>query len=54
MARRIHVLPNLLTLGNAFCGLLALAKAIDALALSRDDPIDSLRRLCAADRHDCE
>src|SRR5262245_20254693 len=35
--RRISALPNLLTLGNAFCGLLAIAKAIDALALSRDD-----------------
>ena len=39
MAKRIHVLPNLITLANAFCGLLALAKAIDALALSREDPI---------------
>jgi CDP-diacylglycerol--serine O-phosphatidyltransferase len=37
--RRIHLLPNLITLGNAFCGLLALAKAIDALALSGDDPV---------------
>jgi CDP-diacylglycerol--serine O-phosphatidyltransferase len=36
--RRITALPNLLTLGNAFCGLLALAKAIDALALSGADP----------------
>jgi CDP-diacylglycerol---serine O-phosphatidyltransferase len=36
--RRITALPNLLTLGNAFCGLLALAKAIDALALSGSDP----------------
>lgn len=32
--RRIHLLPNLITLGNAFCGLLALAKAIDALAFT--------------------
>jgi CDP-diacylglycerol--serine O-phosphatidyltransferase len=30
--RRIHLLPNLLTLANAFCGLLALTKGIDALA----------------------
>ncbi len=37
MGRRIRLLPNLITLGNAFCGLLALAKAIDALALSGDD-----------------
>lgn len=31
--RRITALPNLMTLANAFCGLLALAKGIDALAL---------------------
>jgi len=29
--RKIHILPNLLTLANAFCGLLAIAKGIDAL-----------------------
>ncbi len=32
--RRVHLLPNLITLANAFCGLLALAKGIDALTLS--------------------
>lgn len=37
--KRIHVLPNLITLANAFCGLLALAKAIDALTHSGQDPI---------------
>jgi len=39
--RRISALPNLLTLGNAFCGLLALAKAIDALTPSAgvSDPL---------------
>lgn len=31
--RRITALPNLMTLANAFCGLLALSKGIDALAL---------------------
>lgn len=36
--REIIALPNLLTLANAFCGLLAIAKAIDALALSGTDP----------------
>lgn len=36
--RRISALPNLLTLGNAFCGLLAISKAIDALVLSAGDP----------------
>jgi CDP-diacylglycerol--serine O-phosphatidyltransferase len=30
--RKIQLLPNLITLGNAFCGLLAMSKAIDALA----------------------
>lgn len=34
--RRITALPNLLTLANAFCGLLAVAKAIDALVLAGD------------------
>jgi len=32
--KRIYLLPNLITLANAFCGLLAMAKAVDALALS--------------------
>ena len=36
--RKIHILPNLLTLANAFCGLLAIAKGIDALVLSSTDP----------------
>jgi CDP-diacylglycerol---serine O-phosphatidyltransferase len=36
--RKIHILPNLLTLANAFCGLLAIAKGIDALVLSSGDP----------------
>lgn len=36
--RRIAVLPHLLTLGNAFCGLLALSKAVDALALTGANP----------------
>lgn len=30
--RKIQLLPNLITLGNAFCGLVAMSKAIDALA----------------------
>ena len=33
--RRITLLPNLLTLANAFCGLLAVSKGIDALAHSQ-------------------
>lgn len=36
--KRINLLPNLITLANAFCGLLALAKGIDALASSVDSP----------------
>ncbi|MEO0651255.1 MAG: CDP-alcohol phosphatidyltransferase family protein [Planctomycetota bacterium] len=35
--RSIYLLPNLITLANAFCGLLALAKAIDALAYAPTD-----------------
>lgn len=35
--RKIHLLPNLLTLANAFCGLLAICKGIDALAGSGAD-----------------
>ena len=35
--RKIQLLPNLITLANAFCGLLALSKAIDALAYSGGD-----------------
>jgi len=38
-SRRAQLLPNLVTLGNAFCGLLALSKAIDALTLSGEHPI---------------
>jgi len=36
--RSVQILPNLITLANAFCGLLALAKAIDALTLSAASP----------------
>ncbi|MBK7645366.1 MAG: CDP-alcohol phosphatidyltransferase family protein [Planctomycetes bacterium] len=36
--RKIHLLPNLITLGNSFCGLLAIAKGIDALAFAQTDP----------------
>jgi CDP-diacylglycerol---serine O-phosphatidyltransferase len=35
--RTIIALPNLLTLANAFCGLLAIAKGIDALEFSKTD-----------------
>ena len=37
-SRPAQLLPNLITLGNAFCGLLALSKAIDALTLSAAAP----------------
>ncbi len=36
---RVQIVPHLITLANAFCGLLALAKGIDALTLSGADPI---------------
>jgi len=36
--RKIHILPNLLTLSNSFCGLLAICKGIDALAFSQTEP----------------
>lgn len=36
--KKVQILPNLITLANAFCGLLALAKAIDALTLSSEAP----------------
>jgi len=48
MGRRIQLLPNLITLGNAFCGLLALAKAIDALTLSHSTPIVFYQKMEAA------
>lgn len=38
LQRRASLLPNLITLGNAFCGVLALSKGIDALTLSAGDP----------------
>lgn len=37
-SRRAQLLPNLITLANAFCGVLALSKAIDALTLSVGAP----------------
>lgn len=37
--RRVKILPNLITLANAFCGLLALAKGIDALTQSGENPV---------------
>jgi CDP-diacylglycerol--serine O-phosphatidyltransferase len=46
--RSIAALPNLLTLGNAFCGLLALSKAIDALVIAPEDPLLFYAKLEAA------
>lgn len=42
------MLPNMITLGNAFCGLLAISKGIDALASGPDSPIfyDKLEMAC--------
>ncbi len=36
--KKIHLLPNLLTLANAFCGVLAVCKAVDALVAGDKDP----------------
>jgi len=36
--KRIILLPTLVTLANAFCGVLALSKAFDALTYSGEDP----------------
>lgn len=35
--RKVHLLPNLLTLANCFCGLLAISKGIDALGATDPD-----------------
>ena len=37
--KTIKLLPNLLTLGNAALGLLAIAKGIDALAVAQTEPL---------------
>jgi CDP-diacylglycerol--serine O-phosphatidyltransferase len=37
--RRVYLLPNLITLANAFCGLLAMGKAIDALTWASEDSL---------------
>ena len=47
-SRRAQLLPNLITLGNAFCGVLALSKAIDALTLSSAAPIVFYEKMEAA------
>ncbi len=46
--KRIHVLPNVITLANAFCGLVALAKGIDALTLSGESPEVFYRKMESA------
>jgi CDP-diacylglycerol---serine O-phosphatidyltransferase len=48
ISRRAQLLPNLITLGNAFCGVLALSKAIDALTLSAENPIVFYEKMEAA------
>jgi CDP-diacylglycerol--serine O-phosphatidyltransferase len=37
--RKVHLLPTLLTLANALCGLLAICKGIDALAAPTSEPL---------------
>ncbi|MEW6071766.1 MAG: CDP-alcohol phosphatidyltransferase family protein [Planctomycetota bacterium] len=46
--KKVQLLPNLITLANAFCGLLALAKAIDALAFHGTDPLAFYERMESA------
>ena len=46
--RSVAALPNLLTLANAFCGLLAISKGIDALALSIQTPAEFYDKLGTA------
>lgn len=43
--RKIHLLPNLLTLANALCGLLAICKGIDALAYAGPEPLRFFQNL---------
>jgi CDP-diacylglycerol---serine O-phosphatidyltransferase len=48
--RTIHLLPNLITLGNAFCGVLAISTAIDGLATLGSSPelfYVKMERACA-------
>lgn len=46
--RKVHLLPNVLTLANASCGLLALAKGIDALAYAGDGLFyDKMQTACS-------
>jgi CDP-diacylglycerol--serine O-phosphatidyltransferase len=47
-SRRAQLLPNLITLGNAFCGVLALSKAIDALTHSAESPLVFYEKMEAA------
>jgi len=44
----VSMLPNLLTLGNSACGLLAISKAVDALAYTAEDESFFYRKMEAA------
>jgi CDP-diacylglycerol--serine O-phosphatidyltransferase len=48
LQKRVQLLPNLITLANAFCGLLALSKTIDALTLSREAALVFYEKMEAA------
>jgi CDP-diacylglycerol--serine O-phosphatidyltransferase len=43
--KRVILLPTLVTLANAFCGVLALSKAVDALTYSTEDPAIFYRKM---------
>lgn len=44
----VAMLPNLLTLGNSACGLLAISKGVDALAYSGENPETFYQKMEAA------
>lgn len=46
--RKIHLLPNLITLANAFCGLLAICKGIDALAFEPSEAAHFYSKMATA------
>jgi len=46
--RKVQLLPNLLTLANAFCGLLAVCKGIDALSYSGADELRFFQNMSTA------
>jgi CDP-diacylglycerol---serine O-phosphatidyltransferase len=46
--RLIPILPSLLTLGNLFCGFLAIAYTADAVLLAKNDPDSAVAKIAEA------